>query len=529
MLSNSGNGICPEFHQKPRKSREMDFASCLFGIRPLCSRPVIPRETIDAILERIDLPDLIRERLRLSCAGGTHKGLCPFHDEKTPSFTVYQDHFHCFGCGAHGTAIDFVMRTQGLAFIDAVNALAFRTGITIPRPESHDDSTWPIRKTLKDACAAYQKLLLSEAGWPAMETLLARGIDTDTVMRFGIGFAPTTLGTLSGRAYKTTRRIRWENLLAAGLAIKSKSGKGCRDFFQNRIIFPIMDGQGNILGFGGRRIGENGPKYLNTGETTLFRKGEHLFGLYQAKNAVRKTDAIILCEGYFDVLTLSQAGIENIVSTCGTALTEQQARFALSLACHVQFCFDGDAAGNKATFRAARLVARHVTDAHEVRLCRLPSDHDPDSFARTEGADAFRSLLETAPTLSTYLVGEITRGARVPEKRARSFLVARELLDTMKSSPVLARFFRQSLGEALSLSDKDLDDLLAIRTDTAWNPADANGNLAACPCCGEPGILFARKTGQETIFKVCCPSCRLSTPALPSDDEACAAWNRRPG
>ena len=477
---------------------------------------VIPQHVIESILEHVDLPDFIGETVTLAKKAGAHEGLCPFHAEDTPSFRVYTDHYHCFGCGAHGNALEFLMEKQGFTFPEAVRALASRTGIEVPtsKPgqDAPPDQLSGVRDVLRRACAKYQQLLLGPLGGPGMSVMNERGIDDDTIIRFGIGFAPEAWGTLTN-----DRTFRWEHLLAAGLATPKREKKGCYDFFRNRVLFPIRSDNGDVIAFGGRRVGEDGPKYLNTAETELYTKGSVLFGMQQAKQAIRMTRSIIVCEGFFDVITPAQAGIEPIVSTCGTALTESQADLVLSVADRVFFCFDGDTAGAKATWRAAEMLVPLVSDRHEIRLCRLPAEEDPDSYVRKFGAEAFQKVLDEAQTLTAYLIGEITRGAKIPEARAKSLSVAGALWRRF-SAPGLKVFFRQYACEALQLTVEEFDRLAAA---APARPGDAS--LRACPCCGSEADLISEKAGH----RVACGQCCLTTPHAATANDARNLWNRR--
>lgn len=477
---------------------------------------MIPQHVIDDILQHVDLPDFIGETVAIAKKSEGYEGLCPFHSEKTPSFRIYPDHYHCFGCGAHGNAIDFLMEKQGLSFPEAVAALASRAGVVIPsnKPaqEAPPDPHMGVRDTLRRACAKYQQLLLGPLGGQGLAVLTERGIDDDTIIRFGIGYAPEGWGTLTNdRTFKT------DFLLEAGLATPKRDKPGCYDFFRNRVLFPIRSDTGDVVAFGGRRIGEDGPKYLNTSETPLYSKGSVLFGMQQAKQAIRMTRSIIVCEGYFDVITPAQHGIEHIVSTCGTALTEAQSELVLSVADRVFFCFDGDGAGTKATWRAAEMLVPLASDRHEIRLCRLPADEDPDSYVRQYGADTFREVLDQAPTLTAYLIGEITRGAKIPEARAKSLAVAAALWRRF-SAPGLKVFFRQYACEALQLTPEEFDRL------TIEAPARAgDGSLRACPCCGCDAALITEDAGH----RIACGQCQLTTKHVPNQDDARNLWNRR--
>ena len=496
---------------------EMDSRRCFLRFSRLPSVSVIPQHIIDSVMASIDLPDYIGETVPLAHRAGSHEGLCPFHKEATPSFKVFHDHYHCFGCGEHGNALEFAMKLQGLSFPEALRLLASRTGIVIPSsnkpvPTTPDLLAGP-KETLRRACAKYQYLLLSEAGREAMSILTERGIDDDAIIRFGIGFAPKSWGTLTH-----DRAFNENHLISTGLAVPRKEEKkGCYDFFRHRIMFPVRDDNGDVVGFGGRQLDGDGPKYLNTAETELYQKGRLIFGLPQARQAIRLKRAVIVAEGFFDVVTPSQAGIEHIVSTCGTALTEAQAELLLSFAEKVFFCFDGDAAGAKATWRTAEMLVPKACDTHEIRLCRLPDGEDPDSFVRKYGADRFLEVLEESPTLTAYLIGELTRGARLPEARARSLTMATALWRRF-SSPGLAIFFRQYLCEALQIFPEEFDRLAGnlLRR-------DADKRNRSCPCCSNEAAIITAEGG----FRIECQTCGMTSPIKPFVDACRAIWNRR--
>ncbi|MBZ0097244.1 MAG: DNA primase [Sulfuricella sp.] len=478
---------------------------------------MIAQSLIDSVLASVNLPDYIGEQMPLAQRSGTHEGLCPFHDEQTPSFKVFHDHYHCFGCGTHGNAIEFTMARQGMSFPEAVRCLAARSGIAIPdetRERQIPSGMERQLETLRRACAEYQRLLLSNTGVTGMDELGARAIDADTIMRFGIGYAPEAWNTLTD-----DRSFGWDGLLEVGLAVRKREKKGCYDFFRNRLLFPVRDIDGNVVGFGGRRLGTEGPKYLNTPETALYQKGRVLFGLQQARAAIRQEQAAIVCEGFFDVVTPSQNGIENIVSTCGTALTEPQIELLLSLADKVVLCFDGDSAGAKATWRAAELLTSFVSDHHEVRLCRMPGGHDPDSLVREQGPDAFRSLIDQAPTLTAYLVDAVVRGSRIPEARARSLSMVASLWRRF-SAPGLAMFFRQYACEALGLTPDEFALLVGVASAT---PVDHS--LRACPCCGSDAQIEAHDDGHRV--RCCNSECGMATPVKTNIESCRNLWSRR--
>ena len=475
---------------------------------------VIPQSAIDDILSAIHLPDFVGESLPLAHQGASHVGLCPFHEEKTPSFRVFPDHYHCYGCGAHGNAIDYLMKRQGIGFLDSVRLLAGRVGVTLPAhaQDSGEDAHGRLRETLLKACARYQALLAAPEGAAAKEALAARGVSDASIVRFGIGYAPEAWNTLSG-----DRAFRREHLLTVGLAVARKEKKGCYDFFRNRIVFPIRDGAGNVVGFGGRRLGEEGPKYLNSPESPIFRKGALLFGLPQARPSILASDSLIVCEGFFDVIAAVQAGVEPIVSTCGTALSQAQARLALAQAKRLYFCFDGDSAGVKATLRTARLLLPLLGDQHIVRMCRLPNGEDPDSLIRTQGVMAFRTLLKRAPTLTDYLVGTLMQGLRSAESKASALSRGADYWREIVA-PGLSVFFRQSLCHALAIDPKDFARIAAPPPSPFGQDA-----LRDCPCCGARARIINGRQG----IRVRCPACGLSTSST-LDASACRIlWNRR--
>lgn len=441
------------------------------------------------------------------------EGLCPFHSEKTPSFKVFSDHYHCFGCGAHGNALGFAMGHHGMGFLDAVKMVASRAGVALPADDGPDwdPAEKEIRDVLRYACARYQQALLDKRGTEAMSELARRGVDEDTIFRFGIGYAPEEWGYLSA-----DRKLSQTALLAAGLVSNKKDDKkGVYDFFRGRLMFPVREagGSGDVIGFGARSLVGNGPKYLNSPETEVYRKGRVLFGWPQAAGAIRQSGSVIVCEGFFDVIVPSQAGIENIVSTCGTALTSTQAEFLLASADSVVFCFDGDAAGSKATWRAAEMLLPLLQDQHVVRMCRLPEGHDPDSLVREGGADALRSVVDSAPSLCEYLVREILRGARIPEARARAFRKLATLARSV-SSPVIATFFRQFACDALELSIAEFQ---------ALTPDASTSHGRACPCCAREMAVTEAHGG----WRIECSHCGLTTPVKASAEDALLVWNRR--
>ena len=362
-------------------------------------------EVTDALLERVDIVDLVGRYVQLKRTGRNHKGLCPFHNEKTPSFMVAEDKqlYHCFGCGAGGNAIGFYMAVERLDFIDAVEALAEKYGLDLDRyrtqTSAQDQEAAAQKKALyqinREAALFYLRCLKESAA--AKDYLKRRGIDPLTARRFGLGFAPDSWQALTDHFGPSEAT----SLLKLGLIDPRKSGNGYYDKFRNRLIFPIQDQRQNILGFGGRAIGDEMPKYLNSPESVIFSKGTAFYGILQAKEAIAKQKSVILVEGYMDVILLHQAGIANAVATLGTALTEAHARVLDRYAEEVTLCFDGDEAGRKAALRGVSLLK---TMKAKLRVLTLPVGQDPDDYVRNYGPEAFRKLIQEAMPATAFLI-----------------------------------------------------------------------------------------------------------------------------
>ena len=475
---------------------------------------MISEKSIADLLAATNLPVLISEYVSLSLRAGIMQGCCPFHDEKTPSFKVFDDHYHCFGCGAHGNAIEFLQNHLGMSFPESARLLAGRAGIVIDEvagAERKKNSTEELLVNVhRSASATYQRLLYQPENVAALEVLRKRGVDDDSITRFGIGFAPESWSTLSGdKAFKS------RDLIGAGLACQRTNGKGAYDVFRGRIVFPVHNNAGNIVGFSGRLITGSGPKYLNTEETAIYHKGSVLFGINQARNAIRKQACVVVVEGVFDVITPAQNGFEHIVSTCGTALTMEQIALLFSVSKTIIFCFDGDSAGAKATWRAAEMMVEKLTEQHEVRLCLLPPEHDPDTLVRTEGVDRLTELVNNAPTLTQYIAQIITKGARIPEVRARSLVKAKTLWRRF-ASPTMASFFRQHICEELNLSIEEFNQLGGAPK------ASIDAALARCPFCTSLPII------EESLdlWRIRC-ACGVLTKPCNDADSAKHIWNRR--
>jgi DNA primase len=369
---------------------------------------MIPQSFIQDLLHRVDIVEVIDRHVRLKRAGANYVACCPFHSEKTPSFTVSpgKQFYHCFGCGAHGTAIGFVMEYSGLGFVDAVKDLAQSVGVSVPEVRSAEGQrraaqSQDLYAVLLTATHHYrQRLKEAPRG---IEYLKSRGLSGEIARRFGIGYAPENWHSLAAAFSDYSDSPA---LLAAGLVKQAEDGRRY-DLFRDRIMFPIVDVRGNVIGFGGRVLGQGEPKYLNSPESPVFEKGRELYGLYQARRAVREAGRVLVVEGYMDVVALAQHGVANAVATLGTATTAQHVEKLLRVVDEVIFCFDGDAAGRRAAWRALEVSLPHLADGKEVRFLFLPEGEDPDSFVRARGEAAFQAELRRACPLSRYLIDEV--------------------------------------------------------------------------------------------------------------------------
>ncbi|MDP6572554.1 MAG: DNA primase [Rhodospirillales bacterium] len=379
---------------------------------------------LDELRARAGLADVIARRVKLTRRGREHVGLCPFHKEKTPSFTVNEEKgfYHCFGCGEHGSVIDFVMKTEGLAFPEAVERLAAAAGMEVPvdSPEERERARrrQSLYEVVEAACVFFEKSLRMPEGGQAMAYLAGRGVDDAAQRRFRLGYAPERRGAL--KAALAGHGITEEQMAAAGLVKHPEDGRPAFDYFRRRIVFPITDRRGRVIAFGGRILGDGEPKYLNSPETPLFTKGRVVYGLAQAAAAAREKGRIVVAEGYMDVIALSGAGIDEAVAPLGTALTEDQMGELWRLAREPVLCFDGDAAGGRAAAAAASRVLPLLKPGYSLRFALMPEGEDPDSLIRKEGAAAVERVLDAALPLSEALWRLEARetGARTPEDRA---------------------------------------------------------------------------------------------------------------
>ncbi|PWC35474.1 DNA primase [Azospirillum sp. TSO22-1] len=387
-----------------------------------------PPQFLEELRTRLALSDVVSKRMRLQRAGREYKAPCPFHNEKTPSFYVndQKGFFHCFGCGAHGDIIGFVMRHDNLAFPEAVEALASEAGLPVPRPTEEDRHRYERQKTLHDlteqACRWFERQLVAPAGRAGYDYFRRRGLDDEIIARFRLGFAPADGNAL--RQYMLSQGFGDDDMVTAGLLKRPEDGRAPFSFFRNRVIFPVADRRGRIVAFGARLMEGDGPKYINTADTPLFHKGTLLYGLSRARQAAGDGQPVIVAEGYMDVIALVRAGFEGAVAPLGTALTETQIQELWKLIPGAEkepyLCFDGDNAGRRAAWRAVDRTLPHLAPGHSARVVFLPEGEDPDSLIRVQGAKAMRGVLEASIPLAEAVWRMETEGKRTdtPESKA---------------------------------------------------------------------------------------------------------------
>lgn len=432
---------------------------------------MIPPAFIHDLLARADIVEIVGRYVALKKAGVNHKGLCPFHGEKTPSFTVSptRQTYHCFGCGVHGNAIGFLMEHGGVGFVDAVRDLAQQLGMSVP----DDDSTpaereraaqlkarqGTLTETLARAAAHYRRQL--RATPRAVEYLKGRGLTGDVAARFGLGYAPEGWRPLaSAFPHYDDPLLEESGLVIASGDAEDEAARKRYDRFRDRVMFPIRSVQGEVIGFGGRVLGAGEPKYLNSPETPVFSKGRELYGLYEGRAALRQRGYALVVEGYMDVVALAQSGFGNAVATLGTACTAEHVQKLFRFTDSVVFSFDGDAAGRRAAGRALEAALPHATDTRTVRFLFLPAEHDPDSYVREFGAEAFERCVEQAVPLSRQLIEHCRDGGDLatPEGRARFLTAARPLWTALPDGLLK----RQVAAELAKTGQMELTELLAL-------------------------------------------------------------------
>ncbi|HHC73183.1 MAG TPA: DNA primase [Thiotrichales bacterium] len=431
----------------------------------------IPQTFIEELLSRVDIVDVIERFVPLKRAGREYVACCPFHDEKTPSFTVSpaKQFYHCFGCGAHGSALGFLMEYNRLEFPEAVEELASSVGLEVPREKGdvrREEKSRSLLEVLEEAAEFYRRQFREHPDGPrAAAYLKGRGLSGETAARFALGFAPPGWENLAASLGRDPGRRRL--LLEAGL-LKQKEGGGVYDRFRDRIIFPIRDPRGRVVGFGGRLLEGEGPKYLNTPETAVFHKGRTLYGLHEMRQARGKFGQVVVVEGYMDVIALAQHGIGYAVATLGTATTAEHLERLYRTVPRVVFCFDGDRAGREAAWRALEQALPLMRDGREAAFLFLPQGEDPDTLVRAEGAEAFEARLEGAEPLSDYLVRHLLEeaGGDSVDSRARLAALAAPLLRRMPTS-IYRRLTLEQLARRVGLPPDELERGMDARPATS--------------------------------------------------------------
>ncbi|MGV0952787.1 MAG: DNA primase [Fluviibacter sp.] len=426
---------------------------------------MIPESFIQELLARTDIVEIIDRVVPLKKAGANYAACCPFHKEKSPSFTVSQSKqfYHCFGCGAHGTAIGFLMEHQGLSFPDAIEELARHCGLTVPqedndrafrKPAASSEEGPSLLEVMLKAHKYYRDELKKSPR--AIDYLKRRGLTGEVAARFGIGYAPDGWQNLRP-SFPEYDSPTFQALLKAGLVIENEQ-KRRYDRFRDRVMFPILDQKGQVIAFGGRILDQGEPKYLNSPETPLFEKGREVFGLPQAREACRQTDTVIVVEGYMDVVALAQHGIGNAVATLGTATTTTHIRKLLRMVDRIVFCFDGDNAGRKAAWRALENSLEALAEQKVLAFAFLPPEHDPDSYVRDLGKEAFQAAIDRATPLSEFLLQTLTSHVDLAsaEGRAKLLAEAKPLLQKIPT-PMLRLQIVKQLADKTGLQPSEVE------------------------------------------------------------------------
>tara|TARA_B100000676_G_scaffold313421_1_gene394513 strand:- start:365 stop:2131 length:1767 start_codon:yes stop_codon:yes gene_type:complete len=435
---------------------------------------MIPQSFIQDLLNRVDIVEVIERHVPLKKAGANHVACCPFHNEKTPSFTVSptKQFYHCFGCGAHGNAVGFMMEYIGMDFVEAVNILASNVGIQVPDQESTENQRESgYRDNVKSKENSFQdmfdlmnvitrfykdKLKNSERG---ISYLKKRGLTGEVAARFGIGYSPA--------GWQSLAEIfpNYDSPILVKLGMVSENNEKKRyDRFRDRIMFPILNLKGKVVGFGGRVIEQNEPKYLNSPETSLFEKGEELYNLFAARRAIREAGKVLVVEGYMDVVILAQHGIGYAVATLGTSTTSRHVTKLFRQTDNIVFCFDGDAAGRKAAWRALENSLAQFKDGKNIGFLFLPDGEDPDSYVRKYGKELFTKLIDQSLPLSSFLFQRLSEGLNLQTSEGRTSLVesVKPFLQKI-SAPILSLMLIKRLAEISGINQDELESLLQIK------------------------------------------------------------------
>jgi DNA primase len=456
---------------------------------------VIPDSFKQDLLNRVDVVDVVGRYVKLKKGGANYLGLCPFHGEKTPSFSVSptKQFYHCFGCGAHGNAIGFLMAYAGMGYVDAVKDLAASVGMQVPesRPRSPEEAAKKEREpdlyaVMERAMEFYRAELKKSPR--AIEYLKRRGLTGEIAARFRIGYAPEGWQGLK----EAFPEYEDKTLVEVGLVIEGDEKKRY-DRFRDRVMFPILSARGAVIGFGGRVIGEGEPKYLNSPETPLFEKGREVYGLVQAREAIRVSGRVLVVEGYMDVVALAQHDVGYAVATLGTATTPVHVAKLLRLADEIVYCFDGDAAGRKAAWRALENTLPVAPDNKPVKFLFLPEGEDPDTFVRKHGKEKFEDLVRRAETLSQFLLAELRSQFDLETNEGRAQLVSAAKPHVQKvTAPILRVQLINSVAELGRISQDEIRQLLQVPQAPSFKrPAPPKSGQATVTASLEWSLLYS--------------------------------------
>ncbi|PSW15115.1 DNA primase [Photobacterium sanctipauli] len=422
----------------------------------------IPRSFIDDLISRHDIVDIVDARVKLKKQGKNFGACCPFHNEKTPSFSVSQEKqfYHCFGCGAHGNVLDFVMEFDRLEFVEAIDELASQLGLEVPReqgsgggqPVARSKEKLGLYEVMGQISQFYQSQLRTQEGKVAIDYLKDRGLSGEVVKKFGIGFVPDQWDQVRNRFGRDMEAQK--GLVTAGMLIENDNGRRY-DRFRGRVMFPIHDRRGRVIGFGGRVLGDGTPKYLNSPETPIFHKGRELYGLYEVLQAHREPEKLLVVEGYMDVVALAQFGVDYAVASLGTSTTGDHIQMMFRQTGTVVCCYDGDRAGRDAAWRAMEQALPYLNDGRQLKFMFLPDGEDPDTYIRQYGKEGFEQQVNEAMTLSDFMFTTLLQQVDTTsnEGKAKLSTLAVPLIDKVPGG-TLRLYLREMLGKKLGLPDE---------------------------------------------------------------------------
>jgi DNA primase len=473
----------------------------------------IPQHFIDDVIARTDIVDVIDKRVPLKKMGSNYSARCPFHQEKSPSFSVSErkQFYHCFGCGASGNAISFLMEHEHLTFIEALESLANRVGLQVPRDANvqPENDRRPLYDIMQRANLFYQQQLRQHTNAEqAKEYLKKRGLTGAIAKHFQLGYSPAGWDNLREHLSDVSDDV----LISSGLCIKNEQGR-VYDRFRERILFPIRDRQGRVIGFGGRVMSDEQPKYLNSPETPIFHKGSELYGLYEALESNRHLEQLLIVEGYMDVIALVQQGITNVVATLGTATTAKNAERLFRQVSHVIVCFDGDTAGQTAAWRALENMLPLLEDGLRVGFMFLPQGEDPDSLVRSQGAEAFKKRMDNATALSTFLFDQLSTqtDTNTVDGRSRLVKLAEPFIKQIPGK-ILQQLLIEELGKRTQIAPAQLAELVGIkfigmsRTPSTTYPSKKESTIMPSPMQQAVSMLLqypelAQQITNPTIYE----------------------------